>query len=61
MELLLFPLRSLFTYTGKKKARKQELRDVVESTQAQISQLTQKGEILEKRTKEAEVQFGQNI
>ncbi|PWW75290.1 hypothetical protein C7212DRAFT_352453 [Tuber magnatum] len=38
-------------------ARKQELRDVVESTQTQISQLTQKGEMLEKRTKEAESQL----
>jgi chromosome segregation ATPase len=38
-------------------ARKQELRDVVESTQAQISQLIQKGETLEKRSKEAESQL----
>ncbi|CUS14621.1 unnamed protein product [Tuber aestivum] len=38
-------------------ARKQELREVVESTQAQISQLSQKGEILEKRTKEVESQL----
>jgi len=51
---------SLLTCLGEK-ARKQELRDVVESTQAQISQLTQKGEILEKRAEGAEVPFGQNI
>ncbi|RPA95545.1 hypothetical protein L873DRAFT_1697598 [Choiromyces venosus 120613-1] len=47
---------SIYTYMGKK-ARKQELRDVVESMQAQISQLIQKGELLEKRTKGAESQL----
>lgn len=45
----------LFAYIGI--ARKRELRDTVEGMQAQIAQLTEKGQVLEKRTKEAEVRY----
>ncbi|KAH0613174.1 uncharacterized protein H6S33_009554 [Morchella sextelata] len=38
-------------------ARKQELREVVETMEAQINQLASKGEVLEKRAKEAEAQL----
>ncbi|RPB07058.1 hypothetical protein P167DRAFT_599701 [Morchella conica CCBAS932] len=38
-------------------ARKQELREVVETMEAQINQLASKGEALEKRAKEAEAQL----